>query len=54
MITVWVGTEPVRRHIITHYTDLLARALAAIDRADADIRFIAAGFDDEEDDDVER
>jgi chromosomal replication initiation ATPase DnaA len=49
-ITVWVQSEPDRRHIVLNYQSHMDRALAALDRADTDIRFVVAGYDDEEDD----
>ena len=49
-ITVWVHSEPDRRHIVLHYQAHLGRALAALDRAYTDIRFVVAGYGDEDDD----
>lgn len=48
-INVWIGSEAVRRHIETHYRDELERALISIKRPDTLIRFIVAGFGDEDD-----
>jgi chromosomal replication initiation ATPase DnaA len=48
-ISVWVHTEPARRHILLHYQLTLDRILAALDRADTDIRFIVAGYGEDED-----
>lgn len=48
-ITVWIGSEAHRRHIETHYGDKLGRALRAIKRPHTHIRFVVAGFDDEDD-----
>ena len=52
-INVWIGSEAVRRHIETHYQDEIDRALAAINRSDTLIRFIVAGFGDEDDEEKE-
>ena len=49
-ITVWVPTEAARRHISSNYQLPIDRALEAIDRADARIRFVVAGYEDEEED----
>jgi chromosomal replication initiation ATPase DnaA len=49
-ITVWVPSEGVRRHIELHYSDRITRAREAIGRGDAIVRFVVAGFDDDEDD----
>src|SRR5687767_7371268 len=49
-ITVWIGSESHRRHIETHYRDELDRALEAIARPDTQIRFVVAGFGDEDED----
>ena len=51
-ITVWVDSEPNRRHILTHFQLNLDRALAALERADIEIRFVVAGYGDEEDEDA--
>ena len=51
-VTVWVPSEPVRRHILTHYHDLIDRALEDLGRQNVDIRFVATGVADDEDEDV--
>jgi len=48
-ITVWVGSESIRRHIYAHYQELLDRSLAAIGRRHTQIRFLVAGFGDDDD-----
>ena len=53
LITVWIGSESHRRHIETHYRDELDRALEAISRPHTQIRFVVAGFGDEEDEEEE-
>lgn len=50
-VTVWVPSEPVRRHILTHYQDLIYRALEDMSRQNVEIRFVATGVDDEDEDD---
>jgi chromosomal replication initiation ATPase DnaA len=49
-ITVWVPTEPIKRHLNTHYRELVAEALAAIDRPRAHVRFVVSGVSEDEDD----
>ncbi len=50
-INVWIGSESIRRHIETHYQEVLDRALAGLKRRNTNIRFIVAGFGEDEDDD---
>jgi len=45
---VWIGSESHRRHIETHFRDELDRALEAIKRPHTQIRFVVAGFGDED------
>jgi chromosomal replication initiation ATPase DnaA len=52
-ITVWIGSESHRRHIETHYRDELDRALEAIKRPNTNIRFVVAGFGDEDEEESE-
>lgn len=52
-INVWIGSEAVRRHIEVHYRDEIERALVALKRPNTLIRFIVAGFGDEEDEEKE-
>jgi chromosomal replication initiation ATPase DnaA len=52
-ITVWVPTESDRRHLTRHYQDSIDRALSALGRAEAQIRFVVSGFGDDEEDDGE-
>jgi hypothetical protein len=49
-ITVWVPSESIRRHVVAHYREELHRALAALSRSGTHIRFVVAGFGDEDDD----
>ena len=48
-ITVWVDSEPSRRHIVAHYQFHIDRALAALHRSDTDVRFVVAGYGDDDD-----
>jgi chromosomal replication initiation ATPase DnaA len=48
-ITVWVHSESVRRHILIHYRAQIDRALEAVNRPDADVRLVVAGYSDDED-----
>jgi chromosomal replication initiation ATPase DnaA len=47
-ITVWVPSEPIRRHLQTHYQERIDRALEAIDRPEVHIRFVVAGYGEDE------
>ena len=47
-ITVWVPSEAVRRHIVSHFQDDLDRALAALGRGDTMLRLVVAGMDDDD------
>lgn len=47
-ISVWVPSEPIRRHLANHFQRVIDEALAAIDRPDTHIRFIVAGVSEEE------
>lgn len=50
-ITVWVHSESVRSHILVHYQGTLDRALAGLARPHTDIRFVVAGYGEDEDED---
>jgi chromosomal replication initiation ATPase DnaA len=50
-ITVWVASEAIRRHLTSHYDDEIAAALQAVGRHDTHVRFLVAGFGDEDDED---
>jgi chromosomal replication initiation ATPase DnaA len=49
-VTIWVPTESIRRHIHVHYLESLERALRQLGRDDTDLRFVVAGYGDDEDD----
>lgn len=48
-ITVWVPSEAVRRHIVSHFQDDLDDALDAVGRSGTILRLVVAGMDDDED-----
>jgi chromosomal replication initiation ATPase DnaA len=47
-ITVWVASEAIRRHLIVHYEHEVEAALRAIGREGTHVRFLVAGFGDED------
>jgi hypothetical protein len=47
-ITVWVLSEPIRRHLPLHYAEALRKALAAIERRGTHIRFVVGGSDEDD------
>ena len=49
-IVVWVPTEPIRRHLVTHFEEHIHRALQAAGRKDAHVRFVVTGVSEDEDD----
>lgn len=51
-ISVWVTSEAIRRHLASHFDDNIRKALIAIGRPDAHVRFIVGGYDDEEDEET--
>jgi chromosomal replication initiation ATPase DnaA len=50
-ITVWVPTEVIRRHLMTHFQDRIDLALNAVGRSDTVVRFVVAGVSDDGDED---
>jgi chromosomal replication initiation ATPase DnaA len=48
-ITVWVPSDAARRHIELYYLGTLRRTLSSLGRSEAAIRFVVAGYGDEED-----
>jgi chromosomal replication initiation ATPase DnaA len=52
-ITVWVPTAVEGRQIDQYYLDRLIRILATLGRTNTTVRFVATGYADEEDDDIE-
>jgi chromosomal replication initiation ATPase DnaA len=49
-ITVWVASEAIRRHLVLHYESEIQTALHAMGRQQTHVRFLVAGFDDEDED----
>jgi chromosomal replication initiation ATPase DnaA len=47
-VTVWVASEAIRRHLTAHYQDRIDAALRAIGREHTHVRFLVAGFGDED------
>lgn len=52
-IVVWVPTEPIRQHLLRHFRRQMTRALEAVGRSDAQIRFVVAGISEDEDEEEE-
>jgi chromosomal replication initiation ATPase DnaA len=52
-IVVWVTTEPIRQHLLTHFSEKIGSALKAVGRRDTEVRFVVAGVSDDEDDEGE-
>ena len=48
-ITVWVPSEPIRRHIERNYREAIAQALRSLDRPNAHVRLVVAGVSDDDD-----
>lgn len=49
-ITVWVGSEAIRRYLANQLYDEIGQALETLGRGGTHIRFVVAGFGDEEED----
>jgi len=49
-VTVWVPTESIKRHIVSHFNDRIGAALAGLGRGDTHVRFVVTGVSDDEDD----
>lgn len=49
-ITVWVPSEAIRRHLVTHYGEVVNRALAGRDRPWTVVRFVVGGTEEDEED----
>ena len=52
-ITIWVPAVADVRHISLHYIDRIYRELAQLDRTNVTVRFVATGYDEDEDDEKE-
>jgi chromosomal replication initiation ATPase DnaA len=48
-ISVWVPTVVDGRQILQNYSDRLDRVLAALGRPDTTVRFLATGYEEDED-----
>lgn len=48
-ISVWVAHASEGRHITIHYLDRITRELAEMNRPNVGIRFVATGYEDEDD-----
>ena len=48
-VTVWVASEAIRRHLESHYEQEIVEALTTVGRHDTHVRFLVAGFGDEDD-----
>ena len=51
-ITIWVPTSTDARHISVSYLDRIYRALEEIDRVNVTVRFVATGYEEDEDEDA--
>lgn len=52
-ITVWIPTSVHSRHISTHYLDAILRELERLGRGDASVRFVATGYGEDEDEELD-
>ena len=52
-ITIWVPAVADVRHISLHYLDRIYRELAQLERTNVTVRFVATGYDEDEDDEEE-
>jgi chromosomal replication initiation ATPase DnaA len=48
-LTVWVPAVGIRRMLETHYYDTIVRTLARMGRPHTTVRFVVAGYDEDED-----
>lgn len=48
-ITIWVPSAVEARHISVHYLDRILRALEQLGRENVAVRFLAAGYEEDED-----
>jgi chromosomal replication initiation ATPase DnaA len=48
-ITVWVPASSDARHIEVHYLDRIRHELERMDRPNVNVRFVATGYEDDED-----
>lgn len=52
-ITVWIPTAADGRHVLQNYNDRIQRALLSLGRTDTSVRFVATGYGDEDDDQLD-
>jgi chromosomal replication initiation ATPase DnaA len=50
-ITVWVPSEAIRRHLATHFNNDIHEALKVMGRTETLVRFVVAGYEDEDEED---
>jgi len=48
-LTIWVPTSAEARHITVNYLDRIDRALEEMDRLNVTVRFVATGYEEDED-----
>jgi chromosomal replication initiation ATPase DnaA len=48
-LTVWVPTEAIRRHIVANYESAIDREMAALGRANTQVRLVVSGMGEDED-----
>ncbi len=51
-LTIWVTTSAEARHISVNYLDRIYRALEEMDRVNVTVRFVATGYDEDEDEEA--
>jgi len=51
-LTIWVTTSAEARHISVNYLDRIYRALEEMDRVNVTVRFVATGYEDDEDEEA--
>ena len=51
-LTIWVPSSTDARHISVSYLDRIYRVLEEMDRINVSIRFVATGYEDDEDEDA--
>jgi chromosomal replication initiation ATPase DnaA len=50
-ISIWVPSSNEGRYISTHYLDRINREVERLNRPNVMVRFVAAGYDEDEDED---
>jgi chromosomal replication initiation ATPase DnaA len=49
-LTIWVTSTADVRHISLHYLDRIEHELEALERVNLTVRFVAVGYEDDDDD----